>query len=52
MELPKTEDTQKPSAGWTEAMQAKPAVWAALIAGNNPMAQWPNQDVTRDAFEN
>ena len=49
---PRKPKIRKSPAGWTEAMrQAKPYGLKALIAGNNPMAQWPNQDVTRDAFE-
>ena len=43
---------RKSPAGWTEAMiQGKPYSLKALIAGNNPMAQWPNQERTREAFK-
>ncbi len=38
-------------AGWIEAMrQGKPYPIKALIACNNPMAQWPGQDAAREAF--
>jgi anaerobic selenocysteine-containing dehydrogenase/Fe-S-cluster-containing dehydrogenase component len=37
--------------GWTEAMlQGKPYPLRALIACNNPLAQWPDQTRTREAF--
>ena len=37
--------------GWTEAMtRGKPYPIRALIACNNPMAQWPGQDTAREAF--
>lgn len=39
-------------AGWTEAMtQGKPYPIRALIACNNPMAQWPGQDAARAALK-
>jgi len=38
-------------AGWTEAMlHGKPYPIRALIACNNPMAQWPDQARAREAF--
>lgn len=38
--------------GWTEAMtQGKPYPIRALIACNNPMAQWPGQEAARAAFK-
>ena len=38
--------------GWTEAMlKGKPYPLKALIANNNPMAQWPNQSVVREAMK-
>ncbi len=37
--------------GWTDAMRhGKPYPIRALIACNNPMAQWPGQDAAREAF--
>jgi len=37
--------------GWTEAMaRGKPYPVKALIACNNPLAQWPGQDAAREAF--
>ncbi len=37
--------------GWTEAMaRGRPYPIRALIACNNPMAQWPGQDEAREAF--
>ena len=37
--------------GWTEAMaRGRPYPIRALIACNNPMAQWPGQDAAREAF--
>ena len=37
--------------GWTEAMtRGKPYPIKALIACNNPLAQWPGQDAAREAF--
>ena len=39
-------------AGWTDAMlHGKPYPLRALIACNNPLAQWPGQDKVRAAFE-
>ncbi|MBX3664708.1 MAG: molybdopterin-dependent oxidoreductase [Burkholderiales bacterium] len=39
-------------AGWTDAMlHGKPYPLRALIACNNPLAQWPGQDKARAAFE-
>lgn len=39
-------------AGWTEAMlHGKPYPLRALIACNNPLAQWPGQTQVRAAFE-
>ena len=39
-------------SGWTEAMtNGKPYPIRALIACNNPMAQWPGQDAARTAFK-
>ena len=32
-------------------MIGQPYPLKALIAGNNPMAQWPNQERTREAFK-
>jgi anaerobic selenocysteine-containing dehydrogenase/Fe-S-cluster-containing dehydrogenase component len=38
-------------SGWTEAMtRGKPYPIRALIACNNPMAQWPGQEAARAAF--
>ena len=38
--------------GWTEAMtRGKPYPIRALIACNNPMAQWPGQESARAAFK-
>ncbi len=38
-------------AGWTDAMlHGKPYPIRALIACNNPLAQWPGQDEARAAF--
>ena len=38
--------------GWTEAMtRGKPYPIRALIACNNPMAQWPGQETARAAFK-
>jgi anaerobic selenocysteine-containing dehydrogenase len=38
--------------GWTEAMtRGKPYPIRALIACNNPLAQWPGQAAAREAFE-
>lgn len=38
-------------AGWTEAMRVgKPYPIRALIACNNPMSNWPGQEVAREAF--
>jgi len=38
-------------AGWTDAMlHGKPYPIKALIACNNPLAQWPGQDAARAAF--
>lgn len=38
--------------GWTEAMtKGKPYPIRALIACNNPMAQWPGQEAARAAFK-
>ncbi len=37
--------------GWTEAMtRGKPYPVRALIACNNPLAQWPGQSAAREAF--
>jgi len=37
---------------WVEAMRTgKPYPIRALIAGTNPLAQWPSQDVSREAFK-
>lgn len=39
-------------AGWTDAMlHGKPYPLRALIACNNPLAQWPGQAAVRAAFE-
>lgn len=39
-------------AGWTDAMlHGKPYPIRALIACNNPLAQWPGQDAARAAFK-
>jgi anaerobic selenocysteine-containing dehydrogenase/Fe-S-cluster-containing dehydrogenase component len=39
-------------AGWTEAMaRGKPYPIRALIACNNPLAQWPGQAQAREAFQ-
>ncbi|PPR63678.1 MAG: hypothetical protein CFH10_00458, partial [Alphaproteobacteria bacterium MarineAlpha4_Bin2] len=43
---------RKSPAGWTDAMlHGKPYPLKALIAGNNPMSQWPDQAATRKAFK-
>jgi len=37
--------------GWTDAMtRAAPYPMKAMIACNNPLAQWPGQDAAREAF--
>ncbi len=37
--------------GWTEAMRAgKPYPLKAMIACNNPMSNWPDQEAAREAF--
>ncbi len=42
----------KNPVGWLDAMlQGKPYPIRALITGNNPLAQWPNQSEVRRAFE-
>lgn len=39
------------ATGWTEAMtRGVPYPIRALIACNNPLAQWPGQDAAREAF--
>jgi len=39
-------------AGWTEAMlHGRPYPIRALIACNNPLAQWPGQTAAREAFQ-
>jgi anaerobic selenocysteine-containing dehydrogenase/Fe-S-cluster-containing dehydrogenase component len=39
-------------AGWTEAMRhGRPYPIRALIACNNPLAQWPDQTAVREAFQ-
>jgi len=39
-------------SGWTSAMiEGKPYPIRALIACNNPMAQWPGQERAREAFK-
>jgi anaerobic selenocysteine-containing dehydrogenase/Fe-S-cluster-containing hydrogenase component 2 len=39
-------------SGWTEAMRdGRPYPIRALIACNNPMAQWPGQSAAREAFQ-
>ncbi|HXF67222.1 MAG TPA: molybdopterin-dependent oxidoreductase [Burkholderiales bacterium] len=39
-------------AGWTEAMlHGRPYPIRALIACNNPLAQWPGQAAVREAFQ-
>jgi anaerobic selenocysteine-containing dehydrogenase/Fe-S-cluster-containing dehydrogenase component len=39
-------------AAWLDAMQnAKPYPIKALIAGSNPMAQWPDQEKSREALK-
>jgi anaerobic selenocysteine-containing dehydrogenase/Fe-S-cluster-containing hydrogenase component 2 len=43
---------RKSPTGWTEAMRkGKPYPIKALIACNNPMAQWPGQEEAREAFK-
>lgn len=42
---------RKSPIGWTEAMRiGKPYPLKAMIACNNPLAQWPSQDEAREAL--
>jgi anaerobic selenocysteine-containing dehydrogenase/Fe-S-cluster-containing hydrogenase component 2 len=43
---------RKSPIGWTEAMRrGKPYPLKAMIACNNPLAQWPDQEEARDALQ-
>ena len=43
---------RKSPIGWTEAMRrGKPYPLKAMIACNNPLAQWPDQDEAREALK-
>ncbi len=43
---------RKSPTGWTDAMRkGRPYPIKALIACNNPMAQWPGQEDAREAFK-